>query len=239
MGHTGHFDAPQSRNPDHTARAGMSVGAIPPINGVLLMVRARPFSVVSAVVLTSAMLFAACGSDDAVTTEAPAESTPDTTAAVDTTVPETVPATDAPEVTEAPLGTIIDVATAAGTFNTFLAAIDAAGLTEQIATDGKYTFLAPTDETFAAAMDQAAIDAVLADPVAALALVNLHVLPGAQDVHAIGIFNNIVNIGGTSLTVTTDGDVVTVNGATITSPDIAADNGFIQVIDQVLVPAAG
>lgn len=223
------------------------------------MVRARPFSVVSAVVLTSAMLLAACGSDDdtttassavatdpasseavtteAVTTDAPAESTPQTVPATD--APETVPATDAPEVTEAPLGNVIDVATAAGTFNTLLAAIDAAGLTERIATDGKYTFLAPTDETFAATMDQAAIDAVLADPAAALALVNLHVLPGAQDAQTIGIFNNIVNIGGSSLTVTTDGDVVMVNGATITSPDIAADNGFIHVIDQVLAPAAG
>ncbi len=231
------------------------------------MARARPIFLVSAVVVASATLLAACGSDDdtaassavvtdpagsaaittdavttdAVTTDAPVESTADTVAPTDTTAPETVPPTDAPpagtpEVTEARVGTVIDVATAAGTFNTLLAAIDAVGLTEQIAT-GKYTLLAPTDETFAA-LGRPALDALMADPAALLALVNNHVLPGPEDVHTIGLFNNVVTLGNGSLTVTTEGDLVMVDGATITSPDIAADNGFIHVINKVLVPAA-
>ncbi len=198
----------------------------------------------SAVVVASATLLAACGSDDdtaASSADAPVESTADTVAPADTTAPETVPPTDAPpagtpEVTEARVGTVIDVATAAGTFNTLLAAIDAVGLTEQIAT-GKYTLLAPTDETFAA-LGRPALDALMADPAALLALVNNHVLPGPEDVHTIGLFNNVVTLGNGSLTVTTDGDLVMVDGATITSPDIAADNGFIHVINKVLVPAA-
>ncbi len=198
----------------------------------------------SAVVVASATLLAACGSDDdtaASSADAPVESTADTVAPADTTAPETVPPTDeppagTPEVTEARVGTVIDVATAAGTFNTLLAAIDAVGLTEQIAT-GKYTLLAPTDETFAA-LGRPALDALMADPAALLALVNNHVLPGPEDVHTIGLFNNVVTLGNGSLTVTTDGDLVMVDGATITSPDIAADNGFIHVIDKVLVPAA-
>ena len=198
----------------------------------------------SAVVVASATLLAACGSDDdtaASSADAPVESTADTVAPADTTAPETVPPTDeppagTPEVTEARVGTVIDVATAAGTFNTLLAAIDAVGLTEQIAT-GKYTLLAPTDETFAA-LGQPALDALMADPAALLALVNNHVLPGPEDVHTIGLFNNVVTLGNGSLTVTTEGDLVMVDGATITSPDIAADNGFIRVINKVLVPAA-
>ena len=198
----------------------------------------------SAVVVASATLLAACGSDDdtaASSADAPVESTADTVAPADTTAPETVPPTDeppagTPEVTEARVGTVIDVATAAGTFNTLLAAIDAVGLTEQIAT-GKYTLLAPTDETFAA-LGQPALDALTADPAALLALVNNHVLPGPEDVHTIGLFNNVVTLGNGSLTVTTEGDLVMVDGATITSPDIAADNGFIHVINKVLVPAA-
>ena len=188
----------------------------------------------SAVVVASATLLAACGSDDdtaASSADAPVESTADTVAPADTTAPETVPPTDAPpagtpEVTEARVGTV----------NTLLAAIDAVGLTEQIAT-GKYTLLAPTDETFAA-LGQPALDALMADPAALLALVNNHVLPGPEDVHTIGLFNNVVTLGNGSLTVTTEGDLVMVDGATITSPDIAADNGFIHVINKVLVPAA-
>ena len=82
------------------------------------------------------------------------------------------------------LGTIIDVATAAGDFSTLLAAVEAAGLTETLAT-GKYTLLAPTDEAFAA-LGQPAIDALLADPAALTALLQNHVLPLPQDAHTIG-----------------------------------------------------
>jgi uncharacterized surface protein with fasciclin (FAS1) repeats len=106
-------------------------------------------------------------------------------------------------------------------------------MTETLAT-GKYTVLAPTDETISAAMDQASIDAMLADPALALALVNLHVLPGSQDAHTIGVFNSVVNIGAGSLSVTEDGDAVIVQGARIITPDIAADNGFVHIIDSII-----
>ncbi|MBI5087484.1 MAG: fasciclin domain-containing protein [Actinobacteria bacterium] len=155
----------------------------------------------------------------------------------ETTVPET---TESPETTEASVGTIVDVAEQAGTFGTLLSIVDAAGLTDTIAT-GKYTLLAPTDEAFAA-LGQPAIDALLADPAAATALVQNHVLPVPQDLHTIGLFGNVVTIGGGSLTVTNDGTDaaggVTVGGATVTTADVTADNGIIQVIDTVLVPAA-
>lgn len=219
------------------------------------MVRVRHrSSVLAAIAVSSALVLAACGSDDtststpvasdSLTTDAgttpastPAETVPAETVPAETMPADTTPAeTDAPDTTVASVGTIIDVATAAGTFTTLLAAVDAAGLTDTIAT-GKYTLLAPTDEAFAA-LGQPAIDALLADPEALTALLKNHVLPLPEDVHTIGLFGNVVTLGGGSLAVTKTGDVVTVGGATITTADVAADNGLIQVIDTVLVPAA-
>lgn len=215
--------------------------------------------------VASALFVAACGSDDSTssdtttsaTTIAPSDTAApsDTPAVTDapavtdvpatdvpatevpaTDVPATdVPTTDVPTTDPAPVGSLIDVATAAGNFTTLLAAIDAAGLTEDIATN-KYTILAPTDEAFAA-LGQPAIDALLADPAALTALLQMHVLPNKQTAHQIGIFQTIVNIAGAPLTVTKDGDVVTVAGATIVQPDVMADNGYLQVIDTVLQPA--
>lgn len=211
------------------------------------MHRVRPLA---AVALVAALALAACGGDD----------TDSDTSTVDTSA-ATVPASDAPAVTDAPvvtdapaatdapaetsapetteavaLGTIIDVATEAGTFTTLLAAVEAAGLTEAVAT-GKITLLAPTDDAFAA-LGQDAINALLADPAALTAVLQNHILPLPQDVDTIGLFSNVVTQGGGSLPVTADGDVVTVGGATITAADVMADNGIIQVIDTVLVPAA-
>ena len=213
-----------------------------------------------ALAAVSLVALAACGSDDATSaTSAPAATEAADTSVADTSVADTaapstevvateVPATevagtDAPTTdvadtvatTEAPAGNLVEVATAAGNFTTLLAAIDAAGLTDTIAT-GKYTVLAPTDEAFAA-LGQPAIDALLADPAQLTAVLQNHVLPVAQDLHAISIFNSIVTLGGASLPVVVDGDTVTIGGATVVQADVAASNGYLQVIDTVLIPA--
>jgi hypothetical protein len=65
-----------------------------------------------------------------------------------------------------------------------------------------------------------------------------HVLPLPQDSKTISIFSSVVNLNGTSLPVVADGTTVTIGGATVVTPDIEADNGFIHAIDTVLVPAA-
>ncbi|MEX0846165.1 MAG: fasciclin domain-containing protein [Ilumatobacteraceae bacterium] len=207
---------------------------------------ARRNTLIIAALVCATVLPAACGSDDATTTPssaatadttAPMTTEPATTEPMTTDAVTTEPATTEPATTEAaPKGSIIDVATAAGNFTTLLAAVEAAGLTETLATS-KLTLLAPTDEAFAA-LGQATIDAVLADPVALTALLQNHVLPAPQDAKTISIFSNVVNLNGTSLPVVVDGATVTIGGATVITADIEADNGYIHVIDTVIVPAA-
>jgi uncharacterized surface protein with fasciclin (FAS1) repeats len=220
------------------------------------MVRARRLVPLSAALVASSLLVACGGDDDDSPATSVAISAADTTAEATTSVepattaaepaatvatsaaPETsvTESSDVPETTAESVGSIVDVARAAGTFSTLLSIVDAAGLTESVAT-GKVTLLAPTDEAFAG-LGQPAVDALLADPAAATAFVQNHLLPLPQDLHTIGLFGNVVTVSGGSLPVTNDGTTVTIGGATVTTPDVAADNGIIQVIDAALVPAA-
>jgi hypothetical protein len=63
------------------------------------------------------------------------------------------------------------------TFNTVLAAIDKAGMRDQLANSGPYLFLAPTDEAFAA-LPKDQRDALLADPQALIAQLKAHLVEG-------------------------------------------------------------
>jgi uncharacterized surface protein with fasciclin (FAS1) repeats len=202
--------------------------------------------------LATSLLLAACGGDDestettattaaaTATSEAAVETTeaaPETTmAAVETTEAAVETTEAAPETTEAALGSIVDVATAAGNFTTLLAAVEAAGLTETLATS-KFTVLAPTDEAFAK-VDPAALSALLADPAALTAVLQGHLLPLPQDAATLTIFDSVVTAAGNSLPVVSDGTTVTIGGATVVQADIPADNGIIHAIDTVLLPAA-
>ncbi len=205
------------------------------------------------------LLVAACGddSDDDAAVETTVPSTeaaaPETTETTEAPAPETTEAMApettepaAPETTEAPapetteaapvLGSVIDVATEAGTFTTLLAAVEAAGLTETLESLGDMTLLAPTDEAFAA-LGQETIDALLADPETLAGILQGHVLAVGQDAGMISIFANVLAINGASWPVVVDGETVTIGGATVVQADVLADNGIIHVLDTVLVPA--
>ena len=65
-------------------------------------------------------------------------------------------------------------------------------------------------------------------------MLTYHVVPGkvmAADVKA----GKVKTVQGSALTVSTMGGVM-VDGAKVTSTDIAADNGVIHVIDSVIMP---
>jgi transforming growth factor-beta-induced protein len=195
------------------------------------------------------LVAAACGGDDDAT---PVTAPPVTTAPVETTEPEvtqpevttpevTQPETTQPETTEpaepgGEFGTIVEVAEQAGNFTILLAAVDAAGLTETLSTRD-YTVLAPTDEAFEA-LGQDAIDALLADTEALTQLLLDHVLPLPQTTDQIGLFSNVLAVGGASWDIDDSGEQLRIGPATVIAADVQADNGYIQVIDTVLVTPA-
>ncbi|MDY6938715.1 MAG: fasciclin domain-containing protein [Cyanobacteriota bacterium] len=133
-------------------------------------------------------------------------------------------------------GTIVDVAAANGSFETLVAAVQAAGLAETLSGDGPFTVFAPTDEAFAA-LPEGVLDALLLpeNQEALTQILTYHVVPAevpASDV-ATG---TVASVAGEDLNLVADPNGVTVNEATVVQPDVEASNGVIHVIDAVLLP---
>jgi uncharacterized surface protein with fasciclin (FAS1) repeats len=131
---------------------------------------------------------------------------------------------------------IVDTAVAAGSFNTLVAAVQAAGLVDALKGDGPFTVFAPTDDAFAA-LPAGTVDALLADPTGDLTQILLyHVVPG--QVMAADVTDGLeaATLQGGLLSFSVADGYVKVNDANVTATDIVASNGVIHVIDAVLMP---
>lgn len=127
--------------------------------------------------------------------------------------------------------------------NTLEAAVLAAELDGALNNpDATLTVFAPTDDAFAAleAAVPGIIDDLLAEPGGLLTDVLLYHVVGAialsTDLTDQQVLETLLE--GQSVTVTIDGGTVLINQATVTTPDITADNGVVHVINAVLVPEA-
>ena len=149
------------------------------------------------------------------------------------------------EVTPTPVApadpqSIVDVATANGSFTTLIAALEATGLNATLSDmDSQFTVFAPTDDAFAL-LGQDVIDALLADTDTLSDILTYHVISGEVDSSAaISSAGSLVEmVNGDSVGLSLDGENLLVNTATVILVDVAADNGVIHVIDAVLTPPA-
>ena len=136
-------------------------------------------------------------------------------------------------------GNIVEVATAAGSFPTLLAAVEAAGLVDALSDDGaSLTVFAPTEEAFAA-LPAGTLDALLADPEALANVLTYHVLDSEVGVDAALDLapTTVATLQGSDIALTTRADeYLYANFAKVTDYDIGASNGVIHVIDAVLLP---
>lgn len=143
----------------------------------------------------------------------------------------------APADTAATGETIVDVAAANGSFNTLVAAVQAAGLEETLSSEGPFTVFAPTDEAFAALPEGTVEKLLLPENQEVLTqILSYHVIQGA--VPSSDIESGAVStVEGSDVNITADAEDVMVNDtATVVQPDVIADNGVIHVIDTVLLP---
>jgi uncharacterized surface protein with fasciclin (FAS1) repeats len=129
---------------------------------------------------------------------------------------------------------IVDVAVGAGDFTTLVAALEAAGLVETLRGEGPFTVFAPTDAAFGA-LPEGTVEALLADIPTLSAILTYHVVAGQVMSGDLSDGMTAVTVNGQSITIGV-GESVTVNEATVISADIAASNGVIHVIDQVILP---
>ncbi len=132
---------------------------------------------------------------------------------------------------------IVDTAVAAGSFKTLVAAVTAAGLVDVLKGKGPFTVFAPSDAAFAKLPAGTVESLVKPENKEKLAgILKFHVMSGkvmAADV--VGKSLSPASVQGENLKV--DGTKgVTVNGAKVTTADIACTNGVIHVIDTVIMP---
>ena len=136
---------------------------------------------------------------------------------------------------------IVDTAISAGSFNTLVAAVKAAGLVETLKSDGPFTVFAPTNSAFGDLLMELGLDS--------LGDIDEPILKATLDHHAVAG----LNVKSSDLTddfiVPTLGGNITANvtgGATLTDAnsrisniiavDVQAANGIIHVIDKVVLP---
>ncbi len=141
---------------------------------------------------------------------------------------------------------IVGVASSVDDFSTLVAAVEAAGLVDELQGDGPFTVFAPTNEAF----DEldATLNSAYGIGVADLlepenrdllqTVLAYHVVNGAA-IESGDIPEGTTPVGmwsGNELDVIRSGDDVSVDGVDVTGFDVAASNGIIHVIDEVLVP---
>lgn len=173
---------------------------------------------VFAAIAASALVLAACGGSDSSSDGGEVE-----VIETETTVSD---ATD----------DIVTIASTTEGFSTLVAALEAADLVTTLQGEGPFTVFAPTDDAFAALPAGLLDKLLLPENLESLTAILLyHVVDGA--VYSTDLVDgDTVTLEGSSITTLITADGVTVNEANVTTADIAATNGVIHVIDQVLIP---
>jgi uncharacterized surface protein with fasciclin (FAS1) repeats len=156
-----------------------------------------------------------------------------TTAATPSPVRPTTAPTAAPS---AAAGDIVQVASAAGSFNTLLEAATAAGLVDTLKGPGPYTVFAPTDAAFAA-LPAGTLEGLLKDPAKLKGVLLYHVVPGAVTADQVVKLTSATTAEDQPIKITVkDGTVYLNDTVKVVTTDVPAANGVIHVIDAVLLP---
>ena len=129
---------------------------------------------------------------------------------------------------------IVDTAASAGSFNTLVTAIKAAGLVDTLKGEGPFTVFAPTDEAFAK-IPKKDLDALLNDKEALTRVLTYHVVPGKVMAADVVKLSSADTVEGQAIAIDASSGVK-VNDANVVKTDIKTSNGVIHVIDTVLLP---
>ena len=132
---------------------------------------------------------------------------------------------------------IVDTAVAAGSFNTLVAAAQAAGLVDALKADGPITVFAPTDEAFAR-LPEGTVENLLKpeNKDQLIAILTYHVVPGKVDAAKVTTLNSATTLQGEAVAIEVKDGKVFVDNAQVVTADVMASNGIIHVIDQVILP---
>ncbi|MBT8460341.1 MAG: fasciclin domain-containing protein [Boseongicola sp.] len=131
---------------------------------------------------------------------------------------------------------IVDTAVNAGSFETLVAAVQAAGLVDTLKGDGPFTVFAPTDEAFAALPEGTVEDLLKPENIDTLtAILTFHVVPGKVMSGDLTDDMTAATVQGAEVMIDLDNGVM-VQDANVVTADIETSNGVIHVIDKVILP---
>lgn len=131
---------------------------------------------------------------------------------------------------------IVDTAVGAGSFETLVAAVQAAGLVDTLKGEGPFTVFAPTDEAFAA-LPEGTVEELLKpeNKDQLVSILTYHVVPGKVMSTDLSDDMAATTVQGTDIVIDLD-EGVKVEEATVVTADIETSNGVIHVIDTVILP---
>ena len=130
---------------------------------------------------------------------------------------------------------IVDTAVKAGSFTTLVAAVQAAGLVDTLKGAGPFTVFAPSDDAFAK-LPTGTVDALLKDIPKLTKILTYHVVSGKVMAADVVKIKSAKTVEGSEVKIDASSGAK-INNATVTTPDVACDNGVIHIIDTVLMPA--
>lgn len=120
---------------------------------------------------------------------------------------------------------------------TLVAAVKAAGLVETLMGPGPFTVFAPTNAAFEKLPAGTVESLLLPENKAKLtSVLTYHVVPGRLQAKDLKNGQKLKTVNGATLTVTRKGNMVMIDGATVSIADVISSNGVTHVIDAVVLP---
>ncbi len=128
---------------------------------------------------------------------------------------------------------IVDIAVQNDGFSTLVAAVQAAGLVEVLATGGPFTVFAPNDDAFAK-LPPGTVQTLVDNPPQLARILKFHVVSGIWHKDDIAQQAALISLEGSPIPVRTE-PIFEVKNSTVLAADITASNGVIHVIDTVIL----
>ncbi|MBD1805699.1 fasciclin domain-containing protein [Microcoleus sp. FACHB-SPT15] len=128
---------------------------------------------------------------------------------------------------------IVDIAVSAGSFETLVTAVKAAGLVETLKSPGPFTVFAPNDDAFAK-LPPGTIQTLVQNIPQLTRILKYHVVSGKLTKADLEKVDSVISVEGSPIRIDTS-DGFEVKNATVLAADIEADNGVIHVIDTVIL----
>lgn len=128
---------------------------------------------------------------------------------------------------------IVDIAVSNEGFSTLVAAVQAAGLVDVLATGGPFTVFAPNDDAFAK-LPPGTVQTLVDNPPQLARILKYHVVAGTWKKSDLAKKGSLDSLESSPIPIRVE-PIFEVKNATVLAADIEADNGVVHVIDNVIL----